>query len=68
MSGTDKNLRRLDNVDYTRLMQQAREERARYLASLFSAGLSIVMQLILRQRSSTSRTSRRKFRTSKHRV
>ena len=69
MSSTDKNTGRLDNVDYTLLIQQAREQRARYLASLFSKGLSMVKQHILKQQPSTSsKTSRRKLRATKHRL
>ena len=49
MFGTQKNLKRLDSLDYEAIVRQAREERARYLAMLFKGWLSIVGQFVKRQ-------------------
>lgn len=42
MVENQQNSKRLAEVDYAALIQQARQKRARYLAVLFKQGLSVV--------------------------
>lgn len=47
MIGIQKNLERLDNVDYAAIMRQAHAERAEYLAMLFKGLLADIRQFII---------------------
>jgi len=44
MISTSKNSKRLDTATYEVIIRQAREERARYLAGLFSNGIGGLRQ------------------------
>lgn len=56
MFDTQKNSGRLENVDYVAMMQQAREERAKYLAMLSKRLFSNTRQFIERQQAVLKRS------------